>query len=246
MKTRLLSLMLATLAVPSLAAQARPSGTELYERNVEATGGKALIEKVTHRHIWGRFEVPAQGMGGPIEMITARPMKMLTKIEIPGMGSTMSGLNGEVGWVLNPAMGPMLVEGLALDQMKQQADMEAILNPSRYVVSRETTGEANHGGTPCWVVTVTTKWKETYSEWYDKATGLLSATTRKQVTPMGEFEATTVYSDYKTFDGLRMATTVRASTMGIEQVIHIDSVSTKPIPDSVFELPKEIKALKKP
>jgi hypothetical protein len=143
-------------------------------------------------------------------------------------------------------MGPMLLEGIALDQMKQQADMTAVLDPSKYVTLRETTGEAEHGGAPCWVVTVTTKWTETYTECYDKATGLLSATIRKQATPMGELEATTVYSDYKAFDGVKLSTTIRVSTMGIEQVIRIDSMSTKPIPDSVFELPKEIKALKKP
>lgn len=246
MNTRLLSLLFSTLIPPSLAAQARPSGAELYDRYVEAAGGKAVMQKFTSRRVWGRFEVPSQGMGGPIEILNAAPMKMLTRIEIPGMGSTTSGLNGEVGWVMNPAMGPMLVDGVALDQMKQQADMEAILHPDRYVTSRETTGEAQHGGTPCWLVTVTTRWKETYSECYDKATGLLSATIRKQATPMGELEGTNVYLDYKSFDGLKMSTTIRASAMGIEQVIRIDSVSTKPIPDSVFELPKEIKALKKP
>jgi hypothetical protein len=245
MKTAVL--FLTTLAVgPTLAAQGRPSGTELYERYIEASGGKAAMQKATSRHVWGRFEVPAQGMGGPVEILTATPMKMLTKIEIPGMGSTTSGLNGETGWVLNPAMGPMLLDGIALDQMKQQADMTGVLDPSRYVKSRQTTGEAEHGGMPCWVVTVTTNWNESYSECYDKATGLLAATTRKQVTPMGELEATTVYADYKVFDGVKMSTTIRASTMGIEQVIHIDSMSTKAIPDSVFELPKEIKALKKP
>ena len=244
MKTSFLVLTLAL--APALAAQGRPSGTELYDRYIEATGGKAAMQKATSRHVWGRFEVPAQGMGGPIEILTAAPMKMLTKIEIPGMGSTTSGLNGETGWVLNPAMGPMLLDGIALDQMKQQADMQAVLDPAKYVKSRETTGEAEHGGKPCWLVTVTTKWNETYSECYDKATGLLSATTRKQVTPMGELEATTEYSDYKLFDGVKLSTTIRASTMGIDQVIHIDSMSTKPIPDSVFALPKEIKALKKP
>ena len=244
MKTSFLVLTLAL--APALAAQGRPSGTELYDRYIEATGGKAAMQKATSRHVWGRFEVPAQGMGGPIEFLTAAPMKMLTKIEIPGMGSTTSGLNGETGWVLNPAMGPMLLDGIALDQMKQQADMQAVLDPTKYVKSRETTGEAEHGGKPCWLVTVTTKWNETYSECYDKATGLLSATTRKQVTPMGELEATTEYSDYKLFDGVKLSTTIRASTMGIDQVIHIDSMSTKPIPDSVFALPKEIKALKKP
>ena len=246
MKTRYLTLV-ATLATASaLTAQARPSGDELYNKYIEAAGGKAAMQKITSRHVWGHFEVPAQGITGPIEILSGSPMKMLTRIEIPGMGSTSTGLNGETGWMMNPAMGPMLIDGMALDQMKQQADMEALANPAKYVTSRETTGEANHGGSPCWVVTVTTKWKETYTECYDKATGLLSATIRKQSTPMGELEGTTIYGGYKVFDGVKMSTVITASTMGIEQVVRIDSMSTKPIPDSVFELPSEIKALKKP
>lgn len=246
MKTRFLFLT-ATLALAStLAAQGRPSGDELYARYVEATGGKAALQKVTHRHIWGRFDVPAQGVSGPIEILTAAPMLMLTKIEIPGMGSTSSGYDGQVGWVLNPAMGPMLLEGKALDQLKQQADVMAMLEPGKYVASRQTTGEAQHDGKACWVVTVTTKWDEKYTECYDKESGLLSATTRTQVTPMGDLETTTEFSDYKAFDGIKMATTTRANAMGFEQVIKIDSMSTKPIPASVFEAPAQVKALKKP
>ena len=246
MKTRFLILTAALMTPPVLAGQEKPTGDELYNRYVEATGGKGALQKITSRHVWGSFEVPAQGISGPIEMISANPMKMLTKIEVPGMGSITSGLNGDTGWMMNPAMGPMLIDGLALDQMKQQADVQAMLEPGKYVASRQTTGEAEYGGKPCWVVTVTTKWKESYTECYDKATGYLSATIRKQSTPMGELETTTQYLDYKVFDGIKVATTIRASTMGIEQVIKIDSMSTKPIPDSVFELPAEIKALKKP
>ena len=246
MKTRAMTFVAMLAIAPTLTAQAKPTGDELYNKYIEAAGGKAAMQKITSRHVWGHFEVPAQGMTGPIEILSGSPMKMLTKIEIPGMGSTSTGLDGETGWMMNPAMGPMLIEGIALDQMKQQADMAALADPSKYVTSRETTGEANHGGSPCWVVTVTTKWKETYTECYDKATGLLSATIRKQSTPMGDLEGTTVYSDYKAFDGVKMSTVIRASTMGIEQVVRIDSMSTRPIPDSVFDLPSEVKALKKP
>lgn len=245
MKIQFVSATLAFVAATTLGAQARPNGAALYDRYVEAAGGKAAMQKVTARHVWGHFEVPSQGMTGPIEILSASPVKMLMKIEIPGFGSSLSGFDGVTGWVLNAAMGPMILDGLALDQMKQQADMEGVLHPERYVLSRETTGEAEHGGTPCWVVTVKTKWGESYTECYDKASGLLSATIRKQATPMGEMEGTTVYTDYKPFGGILMSSVVRASTMGIEQVIRIDSVSMKPIPDSVFALPKEIKALKK-
>jgi len=246
MNSRFLALSVTVLATPGLAAQARPTGTQLYDRYIEASGGRAAMQGMTSRHVWGRFEVPSQGMGGPIEIFSAAPSRLLTKIEIPGFGSSASGFDGEVGWVLNAAMGPMLLDGLALDQMKQQADMEGVLHPDRYVTSRETTGEAEHGGKPCWVVTVKTRWNESYTECYDKETGLLSATIRKQATPMGELEGTTLYGEYKKLGGMLMSTVMHASTMGIEQVVHIDSVSTRPIPDSVFALPKEIRALKKP
>ncbi len=246
MRIRFISVLLAVVAATPLGAQARPKGADLYDKYLEAAGGKAAMQKVTARQVWGHFEVPSQGMTGPIEILSATPTRLLTKIEIPGFGTMRSGFDGETGWVLNAAMGPMILDGLALDQMKQQADMEGVVNPERYVTSRETTSEAEHGGKACWVVTVKTKRNESYTECYEKTTGLLAATIRKQATPMGEMEGTTVYSDYKPFGGILMSTLVRASTMGIEQVIRIDSVSMKPIPDSVFALPKEIKALKKP
>lgn len=241
------TMVLALLAAAVPAYAQRPAGAELYERYLEALGGKAAIRKVTARHVWGRFEVPAQGMTGPMEVLTAAPARMLTRSEIPGFGASQSGFDGETGWMLNAAMGPMLIDGVALQQLRQQSDMEAVTQPERYVKSRETTGEAEYGGKPCWVVTVTTTWGEKYSECYDKGSRLLSATVRKQNTPMGEIEATTIYADYKPFGGpVLMSSLVRSSAMGIEQVIRIDSVSTKPIPDSAFALPKEVKALKKP
>jgi hypothetical protein len=62
---------------------------------------------------------------------------------------------------------------------------------------------------------------------------------------MGEVEATTLLSEYKVFDGVKMPVLTKISVMGIDQVLKIDSVSTRAIPDSVFALPAAIKALKK-
>jgi hypothetical protein len=42
-----------------------------------------------------------------------------------------------------------------------------------------------------------------------------------------------------------MPVLTKISVMGIDQVLTIDSVSTRAIPDSVFALPPAIKALKK-
>jgi hypothetical protein len=208
-------------------------------------GGKAALQKQTARRVWAKFEVRAQGMTGPVEIAMAPPARMFTKTEIPGIGVSLSGYDGQTGWVVNPAMGPMLIEGPALEQLKQQSDFYADLHPERYIASRQTSGEAEYDGKKCWSVTVKTTTGESYSECYDKTTGLLLASVRKQATPMGEFETTTIYAEYKEFDGVKIPTLVKASAMGFEQLITVDSVSTKPIPDSVFELPPAVKALKK-
>ncbi len=245
MKRFLLAFGTLAAAVPSLPAQDRPAASELYAKYLQAIGGRETLLRHDFRHLWGRFEVPAQGITGPLEIMAAAPALMLTRFEIPGMGSVTSGYDGEVAWVINPAMGPMLLDGGALNQMKQQADFHATVNPEKFVTSRETTGEAEFDGKPCWAVSVKTTWQETYTECYDKATSLLIGMRRTQSTPMGELEASTTIGDYKTWDGMKMATAIRVSTMGIEQVIRFDSVSHKPFSTAVFALPPEIKALKK-
>ena len=236
---------LLALGATPLTAQSQPTGAELHAKFVEAIGGKATIQKQTSRLVWAKFEVRAQGMTGPVEIAAAAPARMRTKTEIPGMGVSLSGFDGEVGWMVNPAMGPMLVEGAALDQMKQQSDFHAELHPEKYIASRTTTGEAEYEGKKCWTVAVKTHKGESYTECYDKSSGLLLAAIRKQSTPMGELETTTVFVEYKTFGGVKIPTLVKASAMGLEQIITVDSVSTQPIPDSIFALPKEVKALKK-
>lgn len=246
MRTRVPFTVTALLALGAgpLTAQ-QPTGAELHSRFIEAIGGKASLQKVTSRRLWGKFEVAAQGMTGPLEIATAAPSKLLVRTEIPGLGVSLSGYDGEVAWTMNPAMGPQLLEGMALEQLKQQADIHAELHPEKYIASRTTTGEAEYDGKQCWNVTVKTHTGETYTECYNKDNGLLLASVRKTASPMGEMEATTIFVEYKAFNGVKIPAVVKASAMGFTQVVTVDSVSTKPIPDSVFALPPEVKALKK-
>jgi hypothetical protein len=237
--------LLALGAGPAAAQGGQPTGAQLHARFVEAIGGKATLQRVTSRRVYARFEVASQGMSGPVEIVAAAPSKLLVRTEIPGMGVSLSGYDGEVAWTMNPAMGPQLLDGMALEQLKQQADIHAELHPEKYIASRTTTGEAEYEGKKCWNVTVKTHTGETYSECYDKDNGLLLAAVRKTASPMGEMETTTIFVEYKAFDGIKIPSVVKASAMGFTQLVTVDSVSTRPIPDSVFALPPEVKALKK-
>jgi len=224
---------------PSLAAHA------VYERLVEALGGRAALERYSSAHAVGTFSVPAQGIEGDLEVFTAAPNLLAVRVEIPAFGTVTTGYDGEVGWSMNPAMGPMVLDGNQLQQMRQQADFFGPLNMEAYVDSAEVVGEEQFEGTMCQKVRVVTKWGEEYFEFYDVATGLAIGNIRSQESPMGPMETTTVVSDYKDFGGILAPTRTVQRAMGMEQIISVTSVDYSAVDPAVFALPEAIKALVK-
>lgn len=222
---------------PSLEAHA------VYERQVEAVGGRAALEQYSSSRAVGGFSMPAQGIEGDFEVFAAAPNLFLLTVDIPGIGVVRSGYNGEVAWTVNPATGPMLLEGNQLQQMRQQADFLGPLNIEQYLDSAAVVEETTFGGRTCQKVRADTKWGEAYFEFYDVATGLLAGTIRNQESPMGTMESTTVLSDYKDFGGILSAGKMVQTVMGMDQVITINEVEYDTVDPTVFELPAEIKAM---
>jgi hypothetical protein len=227
----------APAVAPSLEAAA------VYERMVEAVGGREALEQYTSTHALGEFSLPAQGIQGNLEIFTAAPHFFLVEVDIPGVGTVRSGYNGEVGWTINPATGPMIMEGNQLNQMRQQADFAGPLNIEAYVDSASVVEEAEFGGKMCQKVRLVTNWGEEYFEFYDVETGLQVGTIRTQESPMGAIEATTVVSDYQHFGGILAPTRTVQSMMGMEQIISVTTVEYDTVDPAVFELPDDIKAM---
>lgn len=232
-------------AAPASAQDALPSGREVIDRFIEALGGRDAILGQPGRHVFGRFSVPAQGMGGDLEIYAQPPNRMLVRVSIEGIGEVRSGFDGTTGWSNNPMVGPMVLDSLQLRQMEQQADMYAALYPESQIAALETVGQETFEGATCYNVKVTTTWGETYNEYFDVTTGLQVGSRRTQESPMGPMETVTITSDYRDLDGLKAPFKQVVRTMGIDQVVTIDSATAGTIPDSVFALPPEIQALVK-
>jgi hypothetical protein len=84
------------------------------------------------------------------------------------------------------------------------------------------------------------------TECYSRASGLLLQSSSKQSSPQGEIDVVTTYHDYKSVDGIVFAHRILNSFMGAQQVITITEATMGAVDASKFELPAEIKALKKP
>ena len=181
-------------------------------------------------------------MSGKLEITTLAPNKVVTAMEFPGVGIIRQGFDGTVGWSMNPMQGPSLIEGSMLEELKKSSDMYKDLDPSKIWTKAETKGAVNFGGVPCYEIVVTGGPGDG-ALYYEIQSGLTRGMVLTVESPMGKMPSTTIMSDYKEFDGVKIAARTDMEAMNMKQVLTVDSVNYEPVDPAIFNLPPEIKAL---
>jgi len=105
----------AASAAPKPAAL--PSAAEVLQRYRAAIGGDAALKKHAARTETGSFEISGQGMKGDLKVVAQAPDKMHQWIMLPGLGNLEQGYDGTIGWSIDPAVGPRLLEGKELEDV---------------------------------------------------------------------------------------------------------------------------------
>ena len=227
---------------------ALPPAKEIIAKAASATNTAAVMAKHKSVRTKGRFEMPAQGVSGDLEIAQARPNRTLMRINIAGIGAIENGFDGTTAWEINPMQGPRIRTGKELEAIREEASFGTSSRQGPNVASAETIEQTQMNGEACYKVKVVWKSGRETFDCYSVASGLLVATVGKQETPMGTIEITNLVGDYKEFGGQKIATRLTQQAMGAEQVLIIQSVEYDAAPDSVFQMPAAIKALveKKP
>jgi hypothetical protein len=231
------------------AAQAEPlpPARQVLERYVEATGGRAVYEKMRHRTLTGTFELKGAGMSGKLLLQQSAPGKMLLKIDLPGFGTIVKGTDGIDAWEVVPASGPRLLEGQEKAETLLEAAFNAELRPEDTYSKMETVRVEEVDGKPAYVLELTPRaGGPPRISYYDRQSGLLLKFVGTSTTPMGELKAESTVSDYRKEGGLLVPHRLTLAAMGVEQVMTFDSFSTAPVPDSAYAVPAELKALPAP
>jgi len=222
-----------------------PSGREVVRRFVEAIGGADAVRRPRSQHAVGTFDVPGPGISGEIEAFSAAPNLMFQRLVVPGLGRVESGFDGVVGWLDDPTTGPMLLDGMALEQMKTDAHFYAALHGDEIHQSIETVERTTFEGSPAYKVRLITRSGDEQFEYFSVDSGLLVGSVVTRVLPMGRVPTTTVLTDYRAFGDLLLPTRWRQRAMGAEQVVTITRVEFDTVDISVFALPPRIRALVK-
>lgn len=232
------------LAVASAAAQdPLPSAQQVIERYVEAIGGRDAVLGHTSSRGTGTFSMPAAGISGTLLAQSAAPNLTLLRVEIPGLGTSLTGFDGEVGWSLDPNLGARLLEGAELEALKEGSSrLAAVRDPSLFQ-EQETVELSEMNGEACYKVRMLWRSGRETFDCFSTETGLLAGSITRQSTPMGEIDVVTFVDQYRETRGVLSATRIRQQMLGQEQVMTLDSIEYDVVEPSTFDLPEMIRAL---
>jgi len=233
----------AASAAPKPAAL--PSAAEVLQRYRAAIGGDAALKKHAARTETGSFEISGQGMKGDLKVVAQAPDKMHQWITLPGLGNLEQGYDGTIGWSIDPAVGPRLLEGKELDQLKFAADFyQDLHDPTKYA-SMTVVSRGPFEGEDCYEVNLVRTSGFELTEFFSTKTGLMVGVKMNATMQMGSVPVTTTLGEYKPFEGVLTATMSHQKMMGLESVMTINSVSFDPVDPKIFDLPPQIAALVK-
>lgn len=226
------------------AAQAPlPNAQQIVAKSVEAMGGAAAFKAVKSMRARGTFALTAQQITGSLEVVSARPNKIVTKIAIAGLGQVEEGYDGKVAWSIDPMSGPALVTGRQLIERADESWFDAPLHAPDYVKEMTVIGREEFDGRDAYRLKVVTASGGEQFEFFDTATGLLIGFEASRATPMGVVPTTGIFRDFQKFGALTFPATLIQRALGLEQVLTFASYEFDTVPASAFDLPAVIKAL---
>jgi len=237
---------LSAAQAPAPAAQAAatlPSADEILKKYRTAIGGEEAIRKHTARSVKGTFEIPAQGMKGDLSVVAAAPNFIRMVVTLPGLGELQRGFDGKLGWSIDPAIGPRLLEGRELDEFRHSADFYDELHEPAKFRSITVVGRTQFEAQDVYELKLVRDSGFEYTEFFSVESGLMVGGKLNASSQMGQMPMTSVITEYKPFDGLLVPTVTRQRMMGLEQVMTVASVSFDAVDPKTFDLPPAIAAL---
>jgi len=220
-----------------------PAAEEILKRYRTAIGGEAAIKKHTSRVIAGSFEIIAQKMKGNLTITAAAPDRLHLTISLPAVGDLERGYDGHIGWSLDQSIGPRLLEGKELDELKHSADFYDDLHDPKSYSSVTVVGQNVIESAECYEVKLVRTTDFEYTEFFNVKTGLLAGMKMNATSQMGTIPVVQVVSDYKSFGGVLTPTVTRQQMMGLESEMTITSITFDPVDPKAFDLPPAIAAL---
>lgn len=227
------------------AAQATPdlpAAADVTARYVEAIGGREAILSHESRYMKLFFKGPFNEADNIV--YAAKPNKIYARWEREGVVRSQWGFDGEVGWQIEPGLGPRILMGWELDRAREGADFYADLYDSENFATMETVELTEFENRQCYKLRLVWKSGREAFEYFDAETGLKLGSVGKSYNGNEAFERIRVLADYEEFGGVLIPTKRiwRYEGWPHEQVLTITALELDNVPDTVFALPAELES----
>ncbi len=244
-----LSLLLGSQQVLRADDQYDAQAVTLLDKYVDATGGRVAYDAIKNRVIKAELSMPSRGVTGKMVAYSARPDKFYAVIETP-QGKLERGWNGKTAWMIEPAYGPRILEGLERAAVIRDSTQDRFAQWRELFQQAQYEGEEEIGGKKCAKIVLTFRpldpeVKESpVTVYLDPSTGLIMQYTTELIGPQRLVQVTAVLDDYQQASGVSLARKMTLKVADREQEIKVINVECNTqIPDSIFVLPKEIQEL---
>ncbi|MDQ6788104.1 MAG: c-type cytochrome [Acidobacteriota bacterium] len=205
-------------------AEPLPSAEQIFDKYIQAIGGKAAIENIKTRHAkvlllrpklvnsgTPKAAIINRGETWTIETYQKFPDKYLSVITSP-QGIVSQGYNGASGWVKTAQGQWREMNAAEIERVKREADLYADLKLKEQYSSMTLTGKEKIGERETFVIeAVRVKDKKPEKLYFDTQDGLLLRRTLFTETVLGLNPEQTDFEDYRAVGGVKMPFTVRVS-----------------------------------
>lgn len=225
-------------------AQQLPDARAVLARYAKEVNAEKLATVPGYR-AKGTFQYPAANLNGAIEIYRDGAGRYVQIVSLPGIGILKEGLEADFKWSMNSAEGPKVTEGQEFIEARERIDPRGPKRDPSLIVDATTVERTTVDGQGCVKVKLTWKSGRKTTDCYSDATGLLVSMESSDTSSMGRLTAETIFSDYKTVDGVKVATKVVQKSMGFEVTQLITEIVFEALDPAKLALPAEIQALRK-
>jgi hypothetical protein len=233
---------LALFATVSVSSQ---TAEEIVNKNVKAMGGKDKLNAIKSMKMSGKLKV--QGMELPMTMYLKKPNTMRSETTVQGMNIISAyESKSKTGWMINPLSGDKKAQKMNQEQTTEMEDTgDMMVGPLTNYKEKGSTveliGKEDMEGTEVFKIMLTKKNKDVVYYYIDASTFLILKETSKVKFQDKEIEAETYYSNYKTINGITLATTSEQKSGGqLQEQITMDKIEFDvPMDDALFAMPAE-------
>ena len=227
-------------------AQGSPAPFALMARHDSLIGGRGALEQRESIRIVGTLSIPMASIEAPFEILKKKPNSYYFRSSLGPMGEMHQGFDGKTAWAIAPGSPPMILEGAMRDQIVTQADFFADLHDTTQFSRMQTVGVTEFEGKKVHEVRITRKNGTEIVEYFDVTTGLSAGGLTTADTPMGKVQQTSIYSDYKDFDGFKWASRIVQRNPQYEVILSIQLIEFNKVDSAAVALPESVKPLVKP